>query len=334
MPDNDQTIIQLDKKTIDKIAAGEVIERPASVVKELVENSIDAQATEISIFVKGFGLEEIVVIDNGFGMSKKDALIAWKSHTTSKLKKIEDLDKITSLGFRGEALASIAAISTLEIITKRKNDQLGTIVRVKGGDVELVEERQCNIVTTVSVKNLFYNVPARKKFLKTKATELGHLIEIIHTYALIQPAIHFKFTHNNQELLNSPKSSNPLDPFIAIYGADVAKEMIKIEYEQNGISINGYTSQPKLSRASRDFELLYVNKRGIKSKLISEAIEEAYKTLLMKKRFPITLINISINSSDIDINIHPTKKEIRFKDPKNVFEAVKNAVIFSLQSSS
>jgi len=138
MPDNDQTIIQLDKKTIDKIAAGEVIERPASVVKELVENSIDAQATEISIFVKGFGLEEIVVIDNGFGMSKKDALIAWKSHTTSKLKKIEDLDKITSLGFRGEALASIAAISTLEIITKRKNDQLGTIVRVKGGDVELV----------------------------------------------------------------------------------------------------------------------------------------------------------------------------------------------------
>jgi len=332
MIDSKQTIIQLDKKTINKIAAGEVVERPASVVKELVENSLDAKATEISVLIKGYGLDEIKVIDNGLGMSKEDAKIAWKSHTTSKLKSVEDLDAISSLGFRGEALASIASVSILEILT-RKNDQVtGTYIRIKGGDLELFEERECGIGTTITVKNLFYNVPARKKFLKTKSTELGHIIEIVTRQAIIRPNIHFKLMHEKSILLNSPRSKNPLEPFISVFGVEMAKQMIPIKYEKDNIIITGYTSTPGLSRATRDYEMLYINKRYIKSKLISEAIEEAYKTLLMKNRYPVILLNIEIDSSEIDINIHPTKREVRFNKSKEIFRVVQEAISDSLSS--
>ena len=333
MPESEQTIIQLDKKTINKIAAGEVVERPASVVKELVENSLDAKATEISVFIKGHGLDEIKVVDNGLGMSKEDAAIAWKSHTTSKLKTVEDLDKISSLGFRGEALASIASVSTLEIITKKEGQDTGIFVRIKGGDLELFEERECGLGTSISVKNLFFNVPARKKFLKTKTTELGHIIEIVTRQAMIRPNIHFKLLHERSVLLNSPKNKNSLEPFISVFGVEMAKQMIPINFEKDDITITGFTSSPTLSRSTRDYEMLYVNKRYVKSKLLSEAIEEAYKTLLMKNRYPVTLLNIEIASFEIDVNIHPTKREVRFNKAKEIFEVVREAIANSLSST-
>ena len=325
-------IVQLDQKTINKIAAGEVVERPASVVKELVENSIDAQATEISIFIEGYGLDLIRVIDNGIGMNSQDAALAWKSHTTSKLKAIEDLDSIASLGFRGEALASIASVSMMEIITREENALTGTIVRIKGGNLELIEERECSVGTSIIIRNLFYNVPARKKFMKTPTTELGHIMEIANRQALIHPEIHFKLQHNKATLLNSPRSSNPIEPFISIFGADFAKQMLPVNFEKDGIQITGFTSAPSLSRASRDHEMLYVNKRYIRSKTISEAIEEAYKTLLMKHRYPVTLLNINIESSKVDVNIHPTKGEVRFSESRDIYDIVQEAITHTLEN--
>ncbi|MHA1221011.1 MAG: DNA mismatch repair endonuclease MutL [Candidatus Heimdallarchaeota archaeon] len=327
-----QTIVQLDKKTINKIAAGEVVERPASVVKELVENSIDALATEITVIIKGYGLDEIKVIDNGIGMSREDVSLAWQSHTTSKLHTVADLKSIYSLGFRGEALASIASISMLEIITKTADQNTGTIVRVKGGELELTEEHQCANGTTISVKNLFYNVPARKKFLKTKTTELGHIIEIVSRHALIRPTIHFKLQHEASILVNSPKSENSLEPFIAIFGVPTAKKMIPIAYEKDDIQITGYTSMPDLSRSTRDHEMFFVNKRYVKSKLLSEAVEEAYKTLLMRNRYPVVFVNIKLDSAKLDVNIHPTKREIRFAETTKIATTLTEAIAAALAS--
>ncbi|NHJ84115.1 MAG: DNA mismatch repair endonuclease MutL [Asgard group archaeon] len=328
-----QTIIQLDQKTINKIAAGEVVERPASVIKELVENSIDAQASMITIQIKNCGLDEIRVIDNGVGMSAEDATIAWKSHTTSKLLAVEDLDNIISLGFRGEALASISAVSMFEILTRRKEDKLGTYVKVKGGTLEVIEKRECAPGTTITVKNLFFNVPARKKFLKSKTTELGHIIEIVTRQALIRSNIHFVLNHNNSELLNSPASKNKLDPIIAVFGVDLAKKLIPVEFENELVKIYGFASQPELSRSSRELEIFYVNKRFIKNTLLSEAVEAAYKTLLMKNRYPVVLLNLEINSSKIDVNIHPTKREIRFDDANSISEIITLAIKQTLEST-
>ncbi|HUT81026.1 MAG TPA: DNA mismatch repair endonuclease MutL [Candidatus Bathyarchaeia archaeon] len=332
MSTRNQTIIQLDKKTINKIAAGEVVERPASVVKELIENSIDAQATEIFIFIKGYGLDEIKIVDNGIGMSKEDAALAWKSHTTSKLRSVEDLEEIISLGFRGEALASIASVSMLEILTRMKDQIIGTTIRVKGGDLEFIEEKECAPGTTITVRNLFYNVPARKKFLKSKTTELGHILEIVSRQALIRPNIHFKLLHEVSVLINSPKSNNPLEPFISIFGVESAKKMLPVAYETEDARITGYTSIPDLSRATRESEIFYVNKRFVKSKILTEAVEEAYKTLLMKNRYPMVFLNIELNASKVDVNIHPTKREIRFDDASKIHSIVVEAVTKALAS--
>ena len=320
------TIVQLDSKTINKIAAGEVVERPASVVKELVENSIDAGATDISVYIEEFGLDLIKIVDNGKGMSKDDANIAWKSHTTSKLKTVEDLESITSLGFRGEALASIAAVSMMEIITRREEDPVGTRVKINGGVFDEREEVSCAPGTTIIVKNLFYNVPARKKFLKTKTTELAHIIEVTTRQALIHYDIHFQLMHNKNELVNSPKSDNPLEPFIAVFGIELAKQMLPVDYSLDGITITGFTSKPSLTRASRENEMLYINKRYIKSQLISEATEAAYRTLIMKHRYPVCLLNIELDSSLVDVNVHPTKREVRFGNAKLIFTAITEAI--------
>jgi len=332
MPPSSSRIILLDKKTINKIAAGEVVERPASVVKELVENAIDARATEITVVIKDYGLEEIRVVDNGVGMSKEDALLSWKPHTTSKLKTIDDLDSLFSLGFRGEALASIASVSIMEILTRQKVQETGTFLRVKGGDLEKVEERESAPGTIVSVKNLFFNVPARKKFLKSKTTELGHIIEAVTRQALIHPEIHFKLQHEAAILLNCPKSDSFLDPFLEVFGVEQAKQMIPVEYAHDDITITGFTSHPELSRSTRDFELFYVNKRHVRSRLLSEAVEEAYKSLLMKHRYPMVLVNLTIDPAKIDINIHPTKREVRFDDAKTIFTHLTNAISAALSS--
>ncbi|RLI67734.1 MAG: DNA mismatch repair endonuclease MutL [Candidatus Gerdarchaeota archaeon] len=332
MVSRNRSIIQLDKKTVNKIAAGEVVERPSSVVKELVENAIDAQATEITIQIKGYGLEEIRVMDNGIGMSREDANIAWREHTTSKLRTIDDLNSLFSLGFRGEALASIASVSVLEILTKPRSQSTGTFIRVKGGELEKTEERECAPGTAISVKNLFFNVPARRKFLKSRTTELGHIIDVATRQALIHPEIHFKLMHEATILLHSPKSDNPLDPFIEIFGVEDAKKMLPINYSDEGLEITGFTSFPELSRSTRDFEFFYVNKRHVRSRLLSEAVEEAYKSLLMKHRYPVVLLNLAIDPSQIDVNIHPTKREIRFDDTKKIFGLVTKAISAALSS--
>ncbi|MBD3192225.1 MAG: DNA mismatch repair endonuclease MutL [Candidatus Heimdallarchaeota archaeon] len=328
----DKTIVTLDQKTINKIAAGEVVERPASVVKELVENSLDAGATEINITVEGYGLDLIKVVDNGIGMSPQDAELAWKPHTTSKLRTVEDLDSIHSLGFRGEALASIAAVAMIELITRQKNQPTGIRLQVKGGKLIQKEEWDGAPGTIVSVRNLFYNVPARKKFLKSSSTELGHIIEFVTRQALIHPEVHFRLRHNKSELLNSPGSDNPLEPFISIFGVELAKKMLKVDYQQGEVAVSGFTSLPAESRSSRSHEMIYVNKRYIKSQVISEAIEEAYKTLLMKNRFPVALINIKVDTSKVDVNIHPTKREVRFDNVSQVFKVVKEAIVKALES--
>ncbi|MHA1125732.1 MAG: DNA mismatch repair endonuclease MutL [Candidatus Heimdallarchaeota archaeon] len=332
MSEENTSIVQLDRKTVNKIAAGEVVERPASVVKELIENSIDAGATDISVYIEEFGLDLIKIVDNGKGMSKEDAKIAWKSHTTSKLKTVEDLSTITSLGFRGEALASIAAVSMMEIITRRDQDPIGTRVKIKGGVFDEREEVSCAPGTTIIIKNLFFNVPARKKFLKTKTTELAHIIEVTTRQALIHYDIQFHLTHNKNELLNSPRSNNPLEPLIAVFGIELAKQMIPIEYSTDGISITGFTSIPSLTRATREHEMLYINKRYIKSQLISEAVESAYRTLVMKHRYPVCLLNVELDSSLVDVNVHPTKREVRFGDAKIIFTAITDSVSAALSN--
>ncbi|MCG3253435.1 MAG: hypothetical protein KAX09_06270, partial [Candidatus Heimdallarchaeota archaeon] len=220
-----------------------------------------------------------------------------------------------------------------EIITKKEGQDTGIFVRIKGGDLELFEERECGLGTSISVKNLFFNVPARKKFLKTKTTELGHIIEIVTRQAMIRPNIHFKLLHEKSVLLNSPKSKNFLEPFISVFGVEMAKQMIPINFEKDDLIITGFTSNPSLSRSTRDYEMLYINKRYVKSKLLSEAIEEAYKTLLMKNRYPVTLLNIEIASFEIDVNIHPTKREVRFNKAKKIFEVIREAITNSLSSS-
>ncbi len=304
-------IIKLDRDLANKIAAGEVIERPASVVKELIENSIDAKADIIRIEIKNSGKRKIVVKDNGEGMTKEDAVLAVERHTTSKIKSAQDLFHITSLGFRGEALASIAAVSDLTIITNT-GDEVGVKVSVIDGEIK-DEEYVCQKGTTVIVKNLFYNTPARRKYLNSDATELKHIIDIVTRYALAYPSISFSLVHNEIEILNAPKGSL-LDKILSVYGTEIAENMIRVEHE-GVLSIRGYVGSMAITKKTRDFQNFFVNGRFVRSDLIREAVEEAYKSLLFLDRKPVVVLNFIINPNKIDVNIHPTKLEVKFDNP-------------------
>lgn len=328
-----QKIRLLDDNLINKIAAGEVIEKPASVVKELIENSMDAGADIITLELKEAGKSYIRVSDNGFGMSKEDALLSVQRHTTSKIKKTEDLFNINTLGFRGEALASIASVSNLKITTKTKDDVEGFFLEIESGKILKQEKLGCDVGTTIEVSDLFFNTPVRKKYLKDIKKELNDIIDIVIRYALANKDMFIKLQHNGKTILNSPRSSNLIDKILTVYGKETAKKMVSIYYD-NVIKINGYISLPSFTRSDKSQQSIFVNGRYVKNNLITEAVYEGYSTLLFHGRHPIIILNIFIDPKELDVNIHPTKKIIKISKEKKIFEDIKKAVQGSLSASS
>ena len=318
-------IIILDEHTANKIAAGEVVERPASVVKELCENSIDAGATSISVEIKNGGISFIKIVDNGSGLNKDDVEISFEKHSTSKIRSADDLMSISSMGFRGEALASISAVSHLEMITKTADVKEGSRILVEGCNVGFRQDYGCPVGTTIFVKDLFFNTPARYKFLKKDYTEAGYVEDVVTMLALGNPYISFKLVSNGAMILQTPGNNDLLSCAYSIFGS-TAKATLKVDYEQDNIKVFGLVGKPETSRSNRSQELFFINNRIIKNKTITSAVEEAYKTLLQVGKYPFVILNISINPQMIDINVHPTKQEVRFSDENQVFSSVFHAV--------
>lgn len=316
----------LDVEISNKIAAGEVVERPASVVKELVENSIDAGATRITVEIKNGGNTYIKVSDNGSGMEKDDATVAFLRHATSKISVAEDLDAIYTLGFRGEALSSIGAVSKINLYTKRAEDETGTHTICEGGDIVSAEDAGIPNGTTFIVQNIFYNVPARMKFLKKDATEAGYISDIMTRFILAHPEIAFTFISNGKPLLSSQGDGKLENCVYAVYGKDYATSMLLVDFRSEHISVKGLTGKGNTARPNRNYQSFFVNGRYIKSPLIMRAVEEAYKNQVMIGKFPVSVLNIEINPQMIDINVHPTKLEVKFSDENEVYRAVYNAV--------
>lgn len=312
----------LDQKTIDKIAAGEVVERPASVVKELVENSIDSGATAITVEIKEGGISLIRVTDNGCGIPAEQVPTAFLRHATSKITSIEDLLTVRSLGFRGEALSSIAAVGQVELITKTGDAMTGLRYEIHGGIEQNVEEIGCPEGTTFIVRNLFYNTPARRKFLKTAVTEGNYVSELVEQIAMSHPDISFKFVNNGQNKLSTSGNGSLKDILYHIYGRDIATNLLPIEAERNGMKISGYVAKPYISRGNRSFEHYFVNGRYIKSPIITKAIEEAYKTFVMIHKFPFVAIYLTVDSKLLDVNVHPRKMEMRYSRGDELYKFI------------
>ena len=316
----------LDQVTIDKIAAGEVVERPASVVKELVENAIDAKAAAVTVEVKEGGISFMRIADNGCGIDREDVPGAFLRHSTSKIRNAEDLEHISSLGFRGEALSSIAAVSQVELITKTPEDSFGTRYMISGGKEEGMEDIGAPDGTTFLVRQLFYNVPARRKFLKTAMTEAGHVSDLMTRMALSHPHISFQFINNGQSKLHTSGNGNLRDVIYHIYGREIAANLINVTYENNGIRITGYIGAPLISRGNRNFETYFINGRYVKSSIIYKAIEDAYKDFTMQHKYPFTVLHIEVVGEDVDVNVHPTKMEVRFHNQQMVYNSIYEAV--------
>ncbi len=322
----------LDHNTIDKIAAGEVVEKPASVVKELVENAIDAGATALTIEIKGGGIDYIRITDNGSGIEASDVKNAFLRHATSKIETAEDLSRITTLGFRGEALSSIGAVAKVELITKTSSALLGTRYVIEGA-----KEIECSEVgapdgTTIIVRNLFYNVPARRKFLNSPITEGGYIADLVERIALSKPHISFKFIHGKDVKFHTTGNNDLKEIVYRIYGKDTADELIAIDYTNEMMHMTGFIGKPVLNRASRGFENYFINGRYIKSKLISSAIEEGYKEFLMQHKFPFTVLHIETKPEQVDVNVHPTKMDVRITEEKEFYECIKNAIYNALKA--
>lgn len=319
-------IAVLDQSTIDKIAAGEVVERPASVVKELVENAIDAGSTAITVEIKEGGISFIRVTDNGSGMDKSQVKLAFLRHATSKIEKVEDLLEIESLGFRGEALSSISAVAQVEMITKTAQSLTGIRYLIEGGMEKGLEEIGAPCGTTILVRNLFFNTPARAKFLKTPVTEAGYVSTYMEQLALSHAHISFKYMVNGQTKLHTSGNANLRDVIYSIYGREITRELIPIQWEQNGIKLDGFAGKPVIARGNRAFENYYINGRYVKSKIIMKAIEDAYKPYMMQHKYPFTMLHLSIDPETLDVNVHPTKMELRFSDGEYVFNRTLEAV--------
>lgn len=321
-----QHIQVLDQVTIDKIAAGEVIERPASIVKELVENAIDAGAKHVTIEIEEGGISLIRIADDGSGIMKEDIRNAFLRHSTSKIRNVEDLLHITSLGFRGEALSSIAAVTKVEVITKTKEAILGTRYVIEGGQELSLDEAGSSDGTTFIIRQLFYNVPARRKFLKTAMTEAGHVQDLLIRLALSHPEVAFRFLNNNQEKLRTSGSGKLKDVIYNIYGRDVASNLLELDYRQGGIHITGYLGKPLITRGNRNFETFFVNGRYVKSTMISRAVEDAYKDFMMQHKFPFVVLHFQVDTETVDVNVHPTKMELRFQNQQEVYKTVFEAI--------
>ncbi len=322
----------LDENTANKIAAGEVIERPASVVKELLENSLDAKSKRITVEIKDGGKRLIKVIDDGEGMFPDDCTLAFERHATSKIESIDDLEHVTSMGFRGEALPSIASVSRVTLVSRQKGGLSGTQVTVEGGKIGGAKEAGCPEGTAIAVKDLFYNTPARLKFLKNPSTELTNVTKTITRFALIYPEISFRLLNDGKELINLPEAP-PLERIAGIYGREVAKDMIPLDYKDDFITIGGFISKPSLTRATRASQSIFVNRRHIKNKLLTRAIQDGYHTLLQKNRFPVVVLSIEIDPKFIDVNVHPTKIEVKFKREWKVHDTIMAVVNRTLLKS-
>lgn len=312
----------LDQQTIDKIAAGEVVERPSSVVKELVENAIDAHASAITVEIKEGGKSFIRITDNGCGMEKDQVKTAFLSHATSKISSVEDLMTVSSLGFRGEALSSIAAVSQVELITKTQSALTGVRYLINGGKGEEPEEIGAPEGTTFLVRNLFYNTPARQKFLKTATTEAGYISTLLERLSLSHPDISFKFINNGQTKLQTSGNGKMRDLIYQIYGRDIAANVIQVAYQQDHVSFHGFIGKPIISRGNRNFENYYINQRYIKSNLIAKGIEEAYRSFMMQHQYPFTVLYFDIDKNYVDVNVHPTKMEMRFSNEEAIYQGI------------
>lgn len=323
-------IAVLSQNTIDKIAAGEVVERPASVVKELVENAIDAGATAITVEIKEGGISFIRVTDNGGGIPKEQVPLAFLRHATSKITQAEDLLQITSLGFRGEALSSISAVSQMEVITKAPEDFMGVRYVIEGGQEKTLEDVGAPNGTTMLVRNLFFNTPARKKFLKTAMTEAGYVSSYMEQLALSHHNISFKYMVNGQLRLHTSGNANLKDVIYGIYGRDITRELLPVQYEVSGLSVSGFIGKPSIARGNRNFENYYINGRYVKSKLLMKAIEEAYKPYMMQHKYPFVCLQYDIHGEDVDVNVHPTKMEVRFKNQSAIYNATYDLITDAL----
>ena len=323
----------LDQSTIDKIAAGEVVERPASVVKELVENAIDAGASAVTVEIKGGGISFIRITDNGSGIARDQVPLAFLRHATSKIRQVEDLASISSLGFRGEALSSIAAVSQVELITKPHEDLMGTRYVIEGGREKGLEDVGAPDGTTFLVRNLFYNTPARAKFLKTPATESGYISSFIEQLALSHPYISFKYIQDGKTKLHTSGNDNLREVIYQVYGREITRELIEIhDVSPDGeMEISGFIGKPTVNRGNRNFENYYVNGRYVKSKVLMKAIEDAYHTYTMQHKYPFTALVIQIRGDDVDINVHPTKMEVRFSRQEEVYRQVFQTIRQALQ---
>ena len=319
-------IAVLDQNTIDKIAAGEVVERPSSVVKELVENAIDAGATAITVEITDGGKKLIRITDNGSGMDAEQVPLAFLRHATSKIEKVEDLTHIASLGFRGEALSSIAAVSQVELITKTPSGISGTRYVIEGGKEQSLEEMGAPEGTTFLIRNLFYNTPARSKFLKSDMTEAGYINTLMEQLALSHPEISFKYIQNRQVKLSSSGNYSVKDVIYSVYGREIAKALLDVSYENDFMKIEGFVGKPEISRGNRTFENYYINGRYVKNKIITKAIEDGYKGLVMQHKFPFVSLRIEMDGNDLDVNVHPAKREVRFARETEVYAAIYETV--------
>lgn len=322
----------LDQSTINKIAAGEVVERPASVVKELVENAIDAGATAITVEVKEGGLKLIRITDNGSGIEKNQVRTAFLRHATSKIREATDLITIDSLGFRGEALASIAAVAMVELTTKVPADMTGVRYAIEGGQEKAMEDIGCPTGTTFVIKDLFFNTPARLKFMKTAATELGYVADLMNRLAMGHPTISFKFVSNGKVKLQTAGKDNLKDCIYSVFGKDVARNLIPIKGATEAMTIDGYIGKPHISRGNRTYENYFLNGRYIKSKVVEKAVEDAFKSKLMLHRYPFVAFHIEIKTEDVDVNVHPTKMDVRFMKEKSVYDLIFKTVDDALNS--
>ncbi|MDD6164579.1 MAG: DNA mismatch repair endonuclease MutL [Anaerovibrio slackiae] len=321
----------LDDNTINKIAAGEVVERPASVIKELVENAIDAHADRIEVEITAGGTSFMRVSDNGIGMSRQDAELAILRHATSKIVKVDDLLTIGTLGFRGEALPSIASVSRFTLTTRQAGDELGTEIKISGGSLPEIGETGCGIGTTIRVEDLFFNTPARKKFLKTNNTEGGKINEFIVKLAISNPQIAFKLINNNKMAVSTPGNGDLKDTLQSIYGGTVGSALLPLEFEDEDIRLSGFVTKPSAIRSSRSWQTFIVNGRIIANRAIARAIDNAYHALIPKTGYPLVALNIQVPQDTVDVNVHPQKSEMKFEDESRVFKAVYKAVLDAIR---
>ena len=319
-------IVLLDELTINKIAAGEVIERPASVIKEMVENSIDAKANNINVEIKNGGISYIRVTDNGKGISEDDMEMSFERHATSKIRNAEDLNMVKSMGFRGEALASIAAVANVEMISRTYEEEIGNKIVVEAGKVLSFEQTGCQIGTTITVKNLFFNTPVRYKFLKKDYTESGYIEDAITRLALIHPEIAFKLISNGKTVIQTSGNGKMQDVIYAIYGKDIANNILDVDYTYEDIHVTGVVGKPEIARSNRSYQMFFVNQRFVKDKTLSGAAENSFKGLLPIGKYGFLVLNIDMDPSKVDVNVHPAKLEVRFQEENKVFKAIYHAI--------